>query len=472
MPQQTFFGPARRRNDTEQGYEDGGRRVGEKRGDTLPLVVIGGYLAVLGTTGGGRLDLLPLAAASLAALCVMAMLLFADIRRPANGPASLTLWTLAAIVLLPLMQLVPLPPALWRKLPGQVEREMVLDAARQGDAWQPLSLTPIDTAAAALGAICFVTLVIALIRVHSSTFRKLLWIQFSLIVVGIVIGVTQVISAGWPRLHDRADFGFLIGFFANKNHMGAALAASLMLAWRLLRPTDQMQGRGGRQRRSLLIFAGYWALVIAALVVTNSRAGLALGMGASAAIAWRMTTKVRPAPRILAVVALSAAAATVMLTPSSRVVSDRFNLVNQDLRWQYLKNSVPLIKTYWVQGSGIGSYSRLYAVHEPLDAVKPTFVNQAHNEYVQLVVEAGLPGIAAALLFFIALARGALALGKDRGQREALFIGLGIVLVFLLHSVVDYPLRRPAGFALFAVGCALLWRQGSLSPSAAERLDE
>jgi hypothetical protein len=61
------------------------------------------------------------------------------------------LWALtAALVLIPVLQLAPLPPALWQALPGRLQEMRSLDLIGEENSWRPLSLVPDATLATGL----------------------------------------------------------------------------------------------------------------------------------------------------------------------------------------------------------------------------------------------------------------------------------------------------------------------------------
>lgn len=86
-----------------------------------------------------------------------------------------------------------------------------------------------------------------------------------------------------------------------------------------------------------------------------------------------------------------------------------------------------------------------------------SYVNQAHNDWLQWAAEGGLP-------FAILLAIFALLLWKPAVQS---IYGLGTV-AFLLHALVDYPMQqRPAlGAWFFALAGAAWARQSSRDRNA------
>jgi O-antigen ligase len=86
------------------------------------------------------------------------------------------------------------------------------------------------------------------------------------------------------------------------------------------------------------------------------------------------------------------------------------------------------------------------------------FINEAHDDYLQLLVEMGGLGFATMLWFVIAMYRGAVKkLGnwpEDINGTVALAAMLGATGI-LVHSFVDFNLQIPANAALFYVFCVV-----------------
>src|SRR5690606_12413055 len=109
-------------------------------------------------------------------------------------------------------------------------------------------------------------------------------------------------------------------------------------------------------------------------------------------------------------------------------------------------------------GSGVGSFDPVYRSVEPLTEVDPTFFNHAHNDYLEIWLEAGWPGVLLLGLFLFWYSRRTLAAWRAIGspsmsmQRAA---SISIMAV-LLHSAVDYPIRTLTMSVVFALVCAIL----------------
>jgi O-antigen ligase len=147
------------------------------------------------------------------------------------------------------------------------------------------------------------------------------------------------------------------------------------------------------------------------------------------------------------------------------VVSNRVGDVGSDLRWQFTQWSLPLARQYWVFGSGMETFKTLFETQERLDWLRPTYVNAVHNDYLQLLIEGGLPGLAVLSLLVASLIgpiRTFRRMSRREPRRLEIAFGLSVLVLFALHSAVDYPLRRPAAWVLFALGLAAVQRRQGL----------
>jgi O-antigen ligase len=136
--------------------------------------------------------------------------------------------------------------------------------------------------------------------------------------------------------------------------------------------------------------------------------------------------------------------------------------VGADLRWEMARTTMQAIGAFMPFGSGIGTFPPVYAMFEPIASIREVFVNHAHNDYLELVLEGGLPALAILALFLIWFVIASVRAWRRGGiSAEPLAALLAkaasiSVLLILLHSTVDYPLRMTAIAALFAFFCAVL----------------
>ena len=124
-----------------------------------------------------------------------------------------------------------------------------------------------------------------------------------------------------------------------------------------------------------------------------------------------------------------------------------------------------MARDFWRTGIGVGAFERGMLAYEP----RPfdLFINHAHNEYLQLLVEGGVPLAAMAAFTILAgwretasrLHRDATSMGWIRAGAVA---GMAAVAV---QSVWDTGLRMPANGVLFAVMAAIaLYGQSDAAP--------
>jgi O-antigen ligase len=107
-------------------------------------------------------------------------------------------------------------------------------------------------------------------------------------------------------------------------------------------------------------------------------------------------------------------------------------------------------------GFGLGTFPIVYP--EFRSFYTTFFVNQAHNDYLQLLVETGLAGFSIALWFLVLVFRQAS--GKLKNWTETASGALTVAALLgcvgiLVHSFLDFNLQIPANAALFYVLCAI-----------------
>lgn len=107
-------------------------------------------------------------------------------------------------------------------------------------------------------------------------------------------------------------------------------------------------------------------------------------------------------------------------------------------------------------GWGLGTFPIVYP--EFRSFYSTFFVNQAHNDYLQLLVETGLAGFSIAVWFLVLVFRKAA--GKLTNWTETATGAMTVAALLgcvgiLVHSFLDFNLQIPANAALFYVLCAI-----------------
>ncbi|MEA1085861.1 O-antigen ligase family protein [Sphingomonas sp. CD22] len=352
-----------------------------------------------------------------------------------------------ALGVLMVVQLIPLPPGLWRSLPGRAPYADALTTIGLGARWRPISMAPDLTLYSLMGLLP--VLAAALMFAPLRTNERLLLLDTSLgcLTVGALLSVAQV-GAQALYFYDHTDYGLGVGSFANRNHQALFLAVGILLIlcrWRI------------GERRSLrsvgtVVSFGAVAAILPLLVVTGSRAGLAAGIlafVAGALVLVRDGIRVRaswqrwliPTGTGLAiVVALAIGAASSRELALHRLLTSSAD----DLRAANLPALFDTIKAFFPIGSGYGTFDAVFRRFESDALLRPSYFNHAHNELIEALIEGGLA--AAALLAagtLLLLQRVVRAWRSDPRQPSTVLArtaALGIALL-LLGSLVDYPLR-------------------------------
>ncbi|MFL6760314.1 O-antigen ligase family protein [Sphingomonas sp.] len=369
------------------------------------------------------------------------------------------LWTLIAAVAVVVVQLVPLPPSIWAH--GM--------RARIGDGYAllgtplpmlPLSVTPYDSLNALLGLIPPLALFCAILRLGA---HRASWLAAGLLagaVAGIILGALQVASHGLVSpwyLYPQTNRGLGVGFFANANHMADLLVVAL--------PFVAALAAAGRSRNVqrysalLAVLAAVALLLIVGIALNGSLAGYALAVpviAASLLIVSSSARNLRVPIAVAAGLAMLAAVAALASTSigSATIGQDASSSVQS--REQILNTTGQAIGDTMPFGSGLGSFVKVYPIYESADRVTPEYVIHAHNDYAEVALELGVPGILLMLVFlgwWAAAARAAWQTGGGSPYARAASIASAAILV---HSLVDFPLRTAGIGATFAMCLALM----------------
>ncbi len=284
-----------------------------------------------------------------------------------------------------------------------------------------------------------------------------------LVVASMLVGILQVSGAGIdnPLVNDTP--GIVSGTFANRNHFALFLALGFLFlpVW-MFRGGHRLRWRGPIGLGMLLLFA----LMILA---SGSRAGMAFGVlaiGIASLMARHgLRREFRHAPRWVLPAVVAAAITLFASVVFISVVSERaFSVqrslaldVEQDMRSRALSTVLEMTRAAFPVGNGLGSFDTMFRIHEPANLLKPTYFNHAHNDYLEVVLDAGLPGLLvllAALAWWIASSVKAWRNGKKDGATLPV-LGSAVLLLVFTASIFDYPARTPMIMAMIVL--AAVW---------------
>ena len=399
-------------------------------------------------------------------------LLIALAARQAKSPflpieAKGVLLLFVALLLTFFVQLVPLP---WPALPGREATDAVTALLPGAHRWQPLSLDPSSTARFALSL--SVPLVAFLLTLASGSRGRLFAIRSIALMAGAsaLLGMLQLALGfpSWASPFGLADAGVADGLFVNRNHQAMFLLCGLLASGLWLRLDDERSPfrlRAGRWRvhAAWLLFPLLAMMVVAAaskagigflviILPLSTAIALASGKGRSVAIpGWALP---------LAALGVIAAIVAFMI-PSSTIEVVRARLIfHGDARIEFYPDLVVLLRQAWPMGTGAGTFVAEYKLIEDLDKLGPAYLNHAHNEYVEWLIEMGFAGLVllvAGTALVVGRAIMVLRSSRSESRKWSAVGGFAMLAVLALHSAIDYPLRTDTLAAVAGVALALLF---------------
>ena len=272
------------------------------------------------------------------------------------------------------------------------------------------------------------------------------------------------------------------GSFGNANHYATFMGMLLLcgLGWIGARRASLSRARGRRRRRvdgqeakARLVMGGLGIVVIGlGLIFSLSRSGITFTLAGCVALALLTRGKVNSvesetieigrsmqhARSYRAYWPLALAVAGFAVWIGIGPVLGRFAQLPQQweaeqARPQVWKDSLGAVEDFWLTGSGLGSYRYVTASYRSFSG--RIFYSWAHNDYLQLLLELGIPGFLLLLWIIVAVWR------KAYRRREELAVHPAVsrlhagycaaAIVVALHSFTDFSLHLPANFAFLSV---------------------
>lgn len=396
-------------------------------------------------------------------------------------------WPLTAIagatVVLTAVHLIPLSPGLWQSLPGR-ETIAELDALMGlKDQWRPLTLDPQATRNALFALVVPFAVLVLGIQFDARHHEKLLTFTLGLGVLTAIWGLLQLM--GGPRgplyLYSLTSYGSPVGLFANRNHQAVFLASliPMMYCWAQLAQGSWKDLGTTKGKRSAMATGGI-LLLIPLILITGSRAGL-LMLVFSTCITAVLITVAAPAGgrrrthRSSVLARIAPAAIGIVVVAGLGLVTIG---LGRDRAFERLIGSDPIADTradllpatwriavdVFPWGTGIGSFDDVYRMHEVDALLRPSYVNHAHNDFLEVLMTSGLLG--ALLLIFSIVVFAVRGWAIWRGGRAEIraniwpATALIALAILFIASLIDYPLRVPA-LASYAVLLAIWASKGT-----------
>jgi O-antigen ligase len=248
-----------------------------------------------------------------------------------------------------------------------------------------------------------------------------------------------------PLSHSSAIYGS----YVNRDHYAGLMEMLVPI------PLVLSFGRvlkGGQ--RALVIFCT--VLMASTLFLSGSRGGMiafVIEVVAFAILIFRTRRKPRA---LFGITAICACVLAFLVFVGKGHMLFRLGDLQPGIRLQMTKDSLRMFLQRPVFGWGLGTFPTVYPAYRSF--YTNLFVNEAHNDYAQLLVETGLVGFGMMLWFLFRLYQRGLPISRrwefkwDGALSLAALIGCTGIL---FHSLVDFNLQIPANATVFYVLCAL-----------------
>jgi O-antigen ligase len=278
-----------------------------------------------------------------------------------------------------------------------------------------------------------------------------------------VYGSLMTLSGAELGFFARKQFylGYATGTFVNRNHLAAYLELTSAVGLGLVLADLKEAGAGSwRLRLSNWIELAFstklrvriaLGVMVIALVLTRSRMGntaffVALSL---TGLAWVLLRERRLFLRALLLFASLLAVDTLIVSHwfgldqvVSRIQTTRLEQEERPLVYQELPR---LLAQYRVTGSGLGSFAQAFMPYRP--AEMKGYYDHAHNDYIEFLVETGVPGLGLLLLLAGVHVLYALRVAWKREERLPQGICVGFVMATLalaMHAAVEFNFQIPA----------------------------
>jgi hypothetical protein len=374
------------------------------------------------------------------------------------------------------VQLAPLPPGAASSMTGRGILAEIDAAAGLGAIWRPSAVSPSAALNAILALFVPLSVFVTGVQLAATDHGRLLVVVLAAGAASALLALLQILGdpQGSLYFYDTTNFGAAVGLFANRNHQAVLLACLLPLIFAAVRlpragtsfSTSTLQ----RVDPWLLVGLASTAFIVPLILITGSRSGLMMGGIALASLVLFVLGDKKilgnegswGSRRLKIWMGLVAVGILTLLAIwlQRALAIDRLldGDAADDMRTKILPAMRDMITTYQPWGAGAGSFKDLYKASEPAGLLMPLYMNQAHNDWLDIALTGGIPALlvaaTAAGVWVVRVIQVMSNKAPDsfNDLRKAALI---VLLILAGASLSDYPLRTPALGILFVL--ATIW---------------
>ena len=309
--------------------------------------------------------------------------------------------------------------------------------------------------------------------------RTIMVFGFLLAIFGLTQSFTSPTKVYWIReLNQSTAFGP----FINRHHFAGYMELTIALPLGLL-----FAGAVDKEKRIIYLFIA--GLMGVALVMTASRGGIISLVAEIVFLVivtaiWRKPSerrRLRRSGRLKRVAGRIAMTGALLFSLFLGVILlggefsiNRFiDSVNTDDpttgRAHFWSVTLDIIKAHPYMGTGLGAFGVIYTKYDTRNGLYR--LEQAHNDYLQVLSDAGIAGGVLALSFVVLLFYKAISRAKSRDdfRRGVALAALSGCFAVLVHSFFDFTLHTTSNALLFLVLAAIATIDNRVEDAPAQR---
>ena len=352
-----------------------------------------------------------------------------------NGRVSALAKILVGLILaVLLLQFLPIPNPVnpFQNANGEGPAGSALMAATNPGGWHFWSPDIGRSAESALFTISLLSFAIFIARLSDFDQARLARFFIAGLFLNVMIALVQTSFNNFDSSSLFFPYQVSVGIFANENHFSALIYCGVVLA--------------GFQfiflNKQNYLYLATVLLFMFILFAYNSRAGMLITAIISVPVYLVFVSNNNQRWRIIVAEAVFIAIPFILFFYRIGDVEDKF-------RDSFNAVTFSAILHYFPYGSGLGSFVHVYPMFDTLAAIGSFYVNNAHNDWFELLLELGIT-------FPALLGVMAIVLVKAEWRSGLSPMAFLVVFALLVHSFVDYPLRTMAIGVIFAYAVGII----------------
>jgi O-antigen ligase len=317
----------------------------------------------------------------------------------------------------------------------------------------------------AYGSLCFLVVQCFRRTSHVKILTKILCIYgFSVAIFALLQGIDPDGKLYWLRKPKLG--GWVYGPYVNHNHYAGLMEMLMPIAF-----VTALSQVVPRQRRVMAAVAA--AIMASTVFLSGSRGGMLAVAVQMAILAAILIRRRRGRTTALVLGIFLALGVGLLAWLGGGQLSERLASIDTTAptepsgrtRIQINRDGLKMFEQKPVLGWGLGTFPTVYPQYRSF--YTNLFINEAHDDYLQVLVEMGGLGFGVLLWFLVLTYRRAIRKLRDWSKDPNGAVSLAAILGIsgiLVHSFVDFNLQIPANAALFYVLCVVAAMDSRFSP--------